>query len=767
MAETAFAVARDPGTAMFERFTDRARRVLVLAQEEARLLNHNFIGTEHVLLGLIHEGDGVAAKALESLGIGLEAVRQKVVETIGPAGTSTPGSPPFTPRTKKVLELSLREALQLGHNYIGTEHILLGLVREGEGVAAQVLVSLGADLSRVRQQVIEMLSSHQAIRPEKVSTPASGPEKGTSPRCGRCGTSLAESARYRSIEAPPGDEGGEKGTSPLSVTVFYCGRCGTVIAPPVDAGTVAAQPHRRRVEGNRVSQAGQALADLLLAGATAAGCPLALLTVVNGEGWSTLSFGAERDALGDPELFDLIAGRREPVEITDPGSNPALANSRLARSALGIRWLLGMPLLGPTGEVNAVFAVLDTEPRELTARQRATMVAIGRLLSGALSAQRATDQIGSSAMPPKPSDDAEQDVGSGYLLDCAQVAALFDVTERTVINWAASGKLACVRTIGGHLRFPNDDVMTLLRPSLTDRFGPMITATGRRYRLSAPDIAQLQETTWSALGQNLHRIEPKRIGAWLETTARRESLQLLRQGSKHHAGADQTPANTADEHLADRDTSASTTEEELSGPPEAQLLPKPPAAKCSFCGKSQKQVKKLIAGPGVHICNECTDLCNDIIEQELSGPAEQRFDELSEPPGPPRGMGTSPAEVLVVEADPVLLRQLLQALRPAADARGFAGLDELDGAKYRPGNPVVLVLGPSQATAEPLDRVGALLRATRGAGAVLVVEHPSARLMSLALRAGVSDAIELSQVGSQLAGAFSELASRLEDELGS
>ncbi|MGH8921240.1 MAG: Clp protease N-terminal domain-containing protein, partial [Actinomycetes bacterium] len=113
---------------MFERFTDRARRVLVLAQEEARLLNHNFIGTEHILLGLIHEGEGVAAKALEQLGISLEAVREKVEETIGPAGTSPAGSPPFTPRAKKVLELSLREALQLGHNYIGTEHMLLGLV---------------------------------------------------------------------------------------------------------------------------------------------------------------------------------------------------------------------------------------------------------------------------------------------------------------------------------------------------------------------------------------------------------------------------------------------------------------------------------------------------------------------------------------------------------------------------------------------------------------------------------------------------------------
>ena len=146
---------------MFERFTDRARRVVVLAQEEARLLNHSYIGTEHILLGLIHEGEGVAAKALESLGISLEAVRSQVEEMIGQGGTSPSGHIPFTPRAKKVLELSLREALQLGHNYIGTEHILLGLIREGEGVAAQVLIKLGADLSRVRQQVIQLLSGYQ------------------------------------------------------------------------------------------------------------------------------------------------------------------------------------------------------------------------------------------------------------------------------------------------------------------------------------------------------------------------------------------------------------------------------------------------------------------------------------------------------------------------------------------------------------------------------------------------------------------------------
>jgi len=159
---------------MFERFTDRARRVVVLAQEEARLLNHNYIGTEHILLGLIHEGEGVAAKALESLGISLEAVRNQVEEIIGQGGSSPSGHIPFTPRAKKVLELSLREALQLGHNYIGTEHILLGLIREGEGVAAQVLVKLGADLSRVRQQVIQLLSGYSGSGGSGESSGSSG-----------------------------------------------------------------------------------------------------------------------------------------------------------------------------------------------------------------------------------------------------------------------------------------------------------------------------------------------------------------------------------------------------------------------------------------------------------------------------------------------------------------------------------------------------------------------------------------------------------------
>ncbi|MGO4256535.1 ATP-dependent Clp protease ATP-binding subunit [Marmoricola sp. RAF53] len=155
---------------MFERFTDRARRVVVLAQEEARMLSHNYIGTEHILLGLIHEGDGIAAKALESLGISLEGVRAQVEEIIGQGQQAPSGHIPFTPRAKKVLELSLREALQLGHNYIGTEHILLGLIREGEGVAAQVLQKLGADLNRVRQQVIQLLSGYQGKEAQTAGT---------------------------------------------------------------------------------------------------------------------------------------------------------------------------------------------------------------------------------------------------------------------------------------------------------------------------------------------------------------------------------------------------------------------------------------------------------------------------------------------------------------------------------------------------------------------------------------------------------------------
>ncbi len=194
---------------MFERFTDRARRVVVLAQEEARLLNHSYIGTEQIFLGLIHEGEGVAAKALESLSISLEAVRAQVEEIIGQGGSSPSGHIPFTPRAKKVLELSLREALQLGHNYIGTEHILLGLLREGEGVATQVLVKLGADLGKVRQQVIQLLSGYQGPAAKGDAPSGSQPsggskeeggEKGGSQILDQFGRNLTQLARDKKLD---------------------------------------------------------------------------------------------------------------------------------------------------------------------------------------------------------------------------------------------------------------------------------------------------------------------------------------------------------------------------------------------------------------------------------------------------------------------------------------------------------------------------------------------------------------------------------------
>ena len=165
---------------MFERFTDRARRVVVLAQEEARLLNHNYIGTEHILLGLLNEGEGIAAQALESLDIDLASVRDEVVKIIGQGQQSPSGHIPFTPRAKKVLELSLREALQLGHNYIGTEHILLGLIREGEGVAAQVLQQLGAELQKVRQTVIQLLSGPGGSEEQQPKAAGSGGRESSS-----------------------------------------------------------------------------------------------------------------------------------------------------------------------------------------------------------------------------------------------------------------------------------------------------------------------------------------------------------------------------------------------------------------------------------------------------------------------------------------------------------------------------------------------------------------------------------------------------------
>ena len=225
---------------MFERFTDRARRVVVLAQEEARMLNHNYIGTEHILLGLIHEGEGVAAKALESLGIALEGVRQQVEEIIGQGQQAPSGHIPFTPRAKKVLELSLREALQLGHNYIGTEHILLGLIREGEGVAAQVLQKLGADLNRVRQTVIQILSGYAAgAGARKVEGGAEMAEMeeelareiaptvvpaADAPTCPNCFAALDETLAFKAMETTLEGEH-------LPVKIAYCTRCGVALGP--------------------------------------------------------------------------------------------------------------------------------------------------------------------------------------------------------------------------------------------------------------------------------------------------------------------------------------------------------------------------------------------------------------------------------------------------------------------------------------------------------------------------------------------------------
>ena len=228
---------------MFERLTDRARSVVVLAMEEARMLNHDYIGTEHILLGLIREGEGVAAKALESLGISLEAVRRQVEDIIGQGQAAPTGHIPFTSRAKKVLELSLREALQLGHNYIGTEHILLGLVREGEGVAAQVLQKLGADLDRVRQQVIQLLSGYtggkesvpllaasREVSTARIEGPGEEEGEGVGPRCPTCRAWLGQGGQATStVIGVPDATSGE----PRSMVFVFCGRCGRMLAASV------------------------------------------------------------------------------------------------------------------------------------------------------------------------------------------------------------------------------------------------------------------------------------------------------------------------------------------------------------------------------------------------------------------------------------------------------------------------------------------------------------------------------------------------------
>jgi len=217
---------------VFERFTDRARRTIVFAQEEARLLNHNYIGTEHILLGLLREEEGVAAKALTTLDVSLEAVRRDVGEIVGRGQEFSGGHIPFTARSKKVLELSLREALQLGHNYIGTEHILLGLIREGEGVAAQVLQKLGADLNRVRQTMVQLLSEHTAETATAVGeavgvftegvAPTSEPLGDDAPTCPNCFGALDETLAMRVLETTAEGE-------VLSVKIAYCSRCGVAL----------------------------------------------------------------------------------------------------------------------------------------------------------------------------------------------------------------------------------------------------------------------------------------------------------------------------------------------------------------------------------------------------------------------------------------------------------------------------------------------------------------------------------------------------------
>ena len=222
---------------MFERFTDRARRVVVLAQEEARMLDHNYIGTEHILLGLVHEGEGVACQALESLGVSLEAVRQQVTEIIGHGSFPPTGHIPFTPRAKKIMEFSLREATQLGHRYIGTEHILLGIIREGEGVAAQVLVQLGADLNKVRQQVIQLISGHASgiasggepiamtMREVEVHTAPELERVLSTPACPGCRRSLEGRLASRVLPI----DGTER-----ELFVVYCMNCGVALETRIE-----------------------------------------------------------------------------------------------------------------------------------------------------------------------------------------------------------------------------------------------------------------------------------------------------------------------------------------------------------------------------------------------------------------------------------------------------------------------------------------------------------------------------------------------------
>jgi ATP-dependent Clp protease ATP-binding subunit ClpC len=220
---------------VFERFTDRARTTLVMAQEEARLLHHNFIGTEHILLGLLRQEDSVAGEVLTSFGVSLDTARRQVQHTLGAATAASTktelGSPPFTPRAKKVLELALREALQLHHSYIGTEHLLLGIIREGEGVGAKVLIDLKVDLGAARQRVLQFISEHLDNDPSEGSERAPGSTHlsraatlQTGPRCPQCRAQLADVARYRTVDVQPDSQEGD--TDPAKTYVVYCTVCG-------------------------------------------------------------------------------------------------------------------------------------------------------------------------------------------------------------------------------------------------------------------------------------------------------------------------------------------------------------------------------------------------------------------------------------------------------------------------------------------------------------------------------------------------------------
>jgi ATP-dependent Clp protease ATP-binding subunit ClpA len=247
---------------VFERFTDRARRVVVLAQGEARMLSHDYIGTEHLLLGLIHEGDGIAWRALEALGLDLVQVRARVEEMIGHGSRAPTGHIPFTPRAKKVLEFSLRESIDLGVKYIGTEHILLGLLREGEGIAAGVLRDQGVTLAVARQEVVGLLAMTEASVTEAASAtetaaaaasgqPVDAPRRGPSwrverlrpnvrlrrregdpertPTCPRCDADLTESVRYRVQDVAAGSVTDDDKPPPRKVAFLYCAECGRVV----------------------------------------------------------------------------------------------------------------------------------------------------------------------------------------------------------------------------------------------------------------------------------------------------------------------------------------------------------------------------------------------------------------------------------------------------------------------------------------------------------------------------------------------------------